>query len=101
MKSGWLTLEVSMATRTLAQAIAFGQVAAQYQQLRRAYPVMRALTLHRYIKDDQGLTPGQFECATERGHRWSYSGTAYGGDESSYGGEGRCYCCLCGADGDA
>lgn len=34
-------------------------------------------------------------------HDWSYSGTAYGGDDESYHGEGRCYCSLCGADGDA
>jgi hypothetical protein len=34
-------------------------------------------------------------------HEWSYTGSAYGGDEDSYGGEGRCYCCKCGADGDA
>jgi hypothetical protein len=34
-------------------------------------------------------------------HEWSYTGTAYGGDDESYHGEGRCYCSLCGADGDA
>ena len=34
-------------------------------------------------------------------HDWSYSGTAYGGDDESYHGEGRCLCSLCGADGDA
>jgi hypothetical protein len=41
--------------------------------------------------------PAETDCA----HRWSYSGTAYGGDDDSYHGEGRCYCTLCGADGDA
>lgn len=90
-----------MAFRTLAQAAEFGAVAAQYLQLRQSHPAMRALTIHRYIRDDEGLTPVQFECATERGHDWSYSGTAYGGDEESYFGEGRCYCRYCGADGDA
>lgn len=33
-------------------------------------------------------------------HAWAYSGTAYGGDDESYHGEGRAYCLLCGADGD-
>ena len=34
-------------------------------------------------------------------HSWVYSGSAYGGDDDSYHGEGRCYCEFCGADGDA
>lgn len=33
--------------------------------------------------------------------QWVCSGTAYGGDDDSYFGEGRCYCMFCGADGDA
>lgn len=33
-------------------------------------------------------------------HEWVYTGTAYGGDDESYRGEGRCYCKHCGADGD-
>lgn len=87
--------------RTLSEAAAFGRVADQYQRLRAAHPGMRALTIHRYIRDDEGLTLEQFACATGRGHKWSYSGTAYGGDDESYFGEGRVYCCHCGADGDA
>jgi len=87
--------------RTLAQAAAFGQVASQYLHLRQSHPSTRALTIHQYIHDDEGLTLVQFECATERGHSWSYTGSAYGGDDESYSGEGRCYCCYCGADGDA
>lgn len=35
------------------------------------------------------------------GHEWAYTGTAYGGDDPRYMGEGRCYCVHCGADGDA
>jgi hypothetical protein len=31
---------------------------------------------------------------------WVYTGTAYGGDDPRWFGEGRCYCALCGADGD-
>jgi hypothetical protein len=34
-------------------------------------------------------------------HVWAYTGTEYGGDDESYHGEGRVYCELCGADGDA
>lgn len=55
-----------------------------------------------------GATPEQVEDAAAIGsdnpfcaHEWSYSGTAYGGDDESYHGEGRCRCSLCGADGDA
>ena len=33
-------------------------------------------------------------------HEWIYTGTAYGGDDPSYHGEGRCICRLCGMDGD-
>jgi hypothetical protein len=34
-------------------------------------------------------------------HVWVYTGTEYGGDDERWHGEGRCYCELCGADGDA
>ena len=34
-------------------------------------------------------------------HDWVYTGTAYGGDDESFRGEGRVFCRLCGADGDA
>lgn len=40
-------------------------------------------------------------CCNPGGHSWVYTGTAYGGDDESYFGEGRCYCEFCGADGDA
>lgn len=41
------------------------------------------------------------ECKGMCGENWVCSGTAYGGDDESYHGEGRCYCMFCGADGDA
>ncbi len=88
-------------SRSLVQAIDFGRVADQYRRLRAAHPRARALTIKRYINDDQGLSFEEYECSVERGHTWSYSGTQYGGDDESYGGEGRVYCCHCGADGDA
>jgi hypothetical protein len=49
--------------------------------------------------DEQEFDPGQ-RCPCP-GHKWAYTGTAYGGDDSSYHGEGRVYCEHCGADGDA
>ncbi len=39
-------------------------------------------------------------CTNPRGHEWEYTGTAYGGDDERYYGEGRCYCIHCGTDGD-
>jgi hypothetical protein len=50
--------------------------------------------LARFLPDDYG---DDFTANCD--HQWVYTGTAYGDDES-YHGEGRCYCCLCGADGD-
>lgn len=40
-------------------------------------------------------------CTDPKGHEWVRTGTAYGGDDERWGGEGRCYCIHCGADGDA
>ena len=49
--------------------------------------------------DDEPLDPGQNGPCP--GHEFVCTGTAYGGDDESYFGEGRCYCIHCGADGDA
>ena len=46
---------------------------------------------------EQGVSLKEYQCP---GHVWAYSGTAYGGDDWAYHGEGRCYCENCGADGD-
>jgi hypothetical protein len=47
--------------------------------------------------DDETQSPaGRCPC----GGRWVYTGTAYGGDDERYHGEGRVYCDRCGADGD-
>lgn len=43
--------------------------------------------------------PGSNDAGCE--HDFVCSGTAYGGDDESYHGEGRSYCTKCGADGDA
>lgn len=51
--------------------------------------------------DDEEPGPCTGECRNvPLGENWVCSGTAYGGDDESYHGEGRCYCMFCGADGD-
>ena len=45
---------------------------------------------------DEWDEDGEQECD----HEWEYTGTAYGGDDHRWHGEGRCYCIFCGADGD-
>lgn len=54
-------------------------------------------TLHDIEMDVDG---GEPRCTNPGGHKFICTGTAYGGDDESYGGEGRCYCVHCGADGD-
>lgn len=44
---------------------------------------------------------GEPRCTNPGGHEFECTGTAYGGDDESYFGEGRCFCVWCGADGDA
>jgi len=40
-------------------------------------------------------------CSNPGGHSYECTGTAYGGDDERWNGEGRCLCIHCGADGDA
>jgi hypothetical protein len=46
-------------------------------------------------EDDEG------RCTNPGGHEFVCTGTAYGGDDERWCGEGRSYCLHCGADGDA
>lgn len=69
-----------------------------YRELRAAYPAVAARTIVEYLKRGEGEP---FEVFTCPGHEWVYTGSAYGGDDESYHGEGRVYCSHCGADGDA
>ena len=86
----------------LSTALAIAPILPAYAQLRAVYPHVPARLVHQYLRDDEGLTFEQFVCAhTGKGHQWACSGSAYGGDDDSYHGEGRSYCCHCGADGDA
>lgn len=90
--------------RTLRAAFEFGMVAHAYAELRRQYPTVPARLAHQFARDGgdgAAATFEQFVCGILRGHSWSYSGTAYGGGDESFSGEGRCYCAFCGADGDA
>ena len=51
------------------------------------------------IADEEPYDPGQRGPCP--GHEFVCTGSAYGGDDESFHGEGRCYCIHCGADGDA
>lgn len=78
------------------------QLAAVYFRLRAEKPLVPAAISLNYARDPGGVRNfDEFICEQTTGHSWSYSGSAYGGDDESYHGEGRCYCAHCGADGDA
>jgi hypothetical protein len=53
------------------------------------------------LQQDEDYSDDGDRCTSPSGHTWAFTGTAYGGDDESYRGEGRCYCTHCGADGDA
>ena len=52
-------------------------------------------------KDDVDREPDPGSDNPDCVHEWAYTGTAYGGDDERWMGEGRAYCVNCGADGDA
>lgn len=53
-----------------------------------------------YLARSDEDPPGD-RCTDPRGHKFECTGTAYGGDDERWHGEGRCLCVYCGADGDA
>ena len=70
----------------------------RYARLREQYPTVPASRLFAYACGDaEGGSLQEFLCES---HKWVYTGTAYGGDDESYHGEGRVYCAHCGKDGD-
>ena len=87
--------------RTFIELEEFAQLARDYQLLRMGHPTVPAAIVHGWLRDDHGMSFREYVCQFTRGHDWGYSGTAYGGDDESYHGEGRCLCVHCGADGDA
>lgn len=82
---------------------ALASVIEPYIALRRARPEVPARFVLAHVRGDvpEASSLDQTWCALGFGHRWSHTGTAYGGDDPSYHGEGRVICCYCGADGDA
>lgn len=86
---------------TFNKLASLADIAPGYLNLRKQHPAVPAKLVHQYLQEsgDDG-TLEQFVCRVTVGHRWSYTGSAYGGDDDSYHGEGRVFCALCGADGD-
>lgn len=70
---------------------------AEFFEERARHPSIPARHVLAYLREQTGCSIEQFLCR----HAWSYTGTEYGGDDESYRGEGRCYCRLCGMEGDA
>lgn len=70
----------------LAHAVALGEIIPTYVMLRAAHPTVPAIHIVEYIKTSPGVNLDQFICR----HDWVIS------EETD-----RCYCTLCGADGDA
>jgi len=80
----------------------FAAVASEYRYLRERHPHVAASLVFAYIlAPDDYLTLEQFVCARTVGHVWTCTGTAGGGDDPRFHGEGRMLCSNCGADGDA
>lgn len=78
--------------------LALIEIAPTYLAMRAQHPEVPARTIHAYLRTGTDASFREFCCP---GHEWAYTGTAYGGDDASFMGEGRCYCVHCGADGDA
>ena len=92
---------------TMAEALVLSDALSQYLE-NQPHPELRAdgvpladvATAERLLDEADAFIASAAAdpvCA----HEWAYTGTAYGGDDESYHGEGRCYCMNCGADGDA
>lgn len=92
---------------TSAQATTIIETAARievYRGFRRKYPHLRPVVAFRasrmYLNEEGAISEKEAICFASGGHRWVFTGTQYGGDDERWGGEGRCYCSKCGADGD-
>jgi hypothetical protein len=82
---------------SFAELQSLAENAQHYRALRQEHPLIPARQVLAYLKQGEGGGIQQFLCS----HEWAYTGTAYGGDDERWSGEGRCYCLHCGADGDA
>lgn len=86
-----------MAVSSFAALQSLAEITPAYRALRFEHPHVPARKVHDYLKHGEGGSLEQFLCR----HEWAYTGTAYGGDDERWSGEGRAYCIHCGADGDA
>lgn len=83
---------------SVSQFRAIAEILPTYLSMRAEHPAIPARTIHAYLRSDSGESFTAFCCP---GHEWAFTGSAYGGDDDRWSGEGRCYCLHCGADGDA
>lgn len=77
------------------------QAKADYFALRAERPNLSARLAWAFVNSDGSEPLPEFVCNRTRGHKWAFTGSAYGGDDERFHGEGRSYCIHCGADGDA
>lgn len=84
------------------EAVDLGRRVEKYLTFRQEYPRLAAVVAYRAarIYEDGEVSAKEAICFATGGHEWAYTGTQYGGDDERWGGEGRCYCMKCGADGD-
>jgi hypothetical protein len=92
-----------MATDHIHGLMEKAERAVTYYRIRGTHPEIPARHAFAWAhgNGDRDANLQEFMCRITRGHSFGYSGTAYGGDDESYHGEGRCICGYCGADGDA
>ena len=95
------------ALQSVCSALTAARQAEQDAERRIAEHAMRNLDLQaawdaqRHPEVDLPDDEPDDRCTHPNGHEWSFTGTAYGGDDDRWHGEGRCFCAHCGADGDA
>lgn len=92
----------AQADRFLAHMVCYGAAArcewaAEYLLAERIVSAAQYDLAHPDGDDEDEAPIGRCPC----GGAWVCTGTAYGGDDERYCGEGRIYCDTCGADGDA
>jgi hypothetical protein len=78
-----------------------GETAKELDAIRARREADESGTNKQFDEPDDEPVDDPDGCKNPGGRSWVYTGTAYGGDDDSYFGEGRCYCEHCGADGDA
>lgn len=77
----------------------FAHIEHRYRTLRQERPDIPARYVWMFVNDAWPDARNIDEALCH--HEWACTGSAYGGDDESYHGEGRSYCLRCGTDGDA